>query len=110
MCLLKHRSKGVRMVNRLVVRLIQPLIENWDWQLIAACRGKDPAIFFHPDKESRKARKRRLSRARVICNDCPVQWECYNYALAAGEPYGIWGELDESERTKMVIDHRTNSR
>ena len=108
--LLKHQSEGVHMVHRLIVRLIQPLVENWEWQLRAACRGKDPAVFFHPDKETRKERARRLSRARVICNGCPVQLDCYSYALTAREPYGIWGGLGEHERTKIVAEHRASSR
>ena len=36
--------------------------------------------------------------ARTICRSCPVRRSCLAHALATGEPEGIWGGSDESER------------
>ena len=48
----------------------------WDWQLQAACRGKDPNIFFHPEGERGAARERRIAAAVVDADNLvidPVQ-------------------------------------
>lgn len=84
-------------------RLRQPIAEEWDWQVIAACRGMDVEIFFHPyDEERRTARERRIERAKAICQECPVLTQCRNHALATREPYGVWGGLSESERALLL--------
>jgi WhiB family redox-sensing transcriptional regulator len=58
----------------------------------------DSAFFFHPDGERGPARASRERRAKAVCESCPVMEPCRRHALAAGEPYGIWGGLSESER------------
>lgn len=74
----------------------------WDWQLQAACRGKDPNIFFHPEGERGAARERRVAAAKAICASCPVMRECSEHALTVREPYGIWGNQSEDERFATV--------
>ncbi|SEB31544.1 WhiB family transcriptional regulator [Rhodococcus koreensis] len=69
----------------------------WDG---AACRGIEPSVFFSPDNERGTARGQRESRARQICQDCPVLTQCREYALAVGEPYGIWGGMTETDRRR----------
>jgi WhiB family redox-sensing transcriptional regulator len=83
-------------------RLPGPNTERWDWQLQAHCRGLDSAHFFHPDNERGAARAARVSRAKAICQRCPVRLECRRHALAAREPYGIWGGLTEHERETLL--------
>ena len=41
--------------------------------------------------------------ARGVCESCPVRRSCLAYALATGEPDGIWGGFDESERAGMRL-------
>jgi hypothetical protein len=59
--------------------------------------------------------------ARVICSTCPVRMLCASGALERGEPWGIWGGLDRTDRKAIAIeygyplpamlpDHGTNSR
>jgi WhiB family redox-sensing transcriptional regulator len=72
--------------------------EAWQWQLYGNCRGLDSEIFFHPDGERGRARAARAHQAKRICRECPVQAECREYALAVGEPYGVWGGMTEEER------------
>lgn len=64
-----------------------------DWRQDAACKGKDPNIFFAED----------TSRAKRICATCTVIHEC----LANAEPDGVWGGLDEKERRKLKYRRKT---
>jgi WhiB family redox-sensing transcriptional regulator len=83
-------------------RLPAPLIDHWEWQLDAACRGMDSDIFFHPKAERDVARERRITRAKAICQSCPAIRECLAHALRMREPYGIWGGLSEGERAALL--------
>jgi len=64
-----------------------------DWHARGLCSGADPDLFFpshgNPGTE-----------ARQICGRCAVRRECLEYATAAGE-LGIWGGLDERERSNL---------
>ncbi|WP_305086453.1 WhiB family transcriptional regulator [Rhodococcus tibetensis] len=71
-----------------------------DWREDAACRGIESSVFFSPDGERGHARDRREARARRICQDCPVLRRCRDHALAAGESYGIWGGMTETDRRR----------
>jgi WhiB family redox-sensing transcriptional regulator len=79
-----------------------PRVENWDWQLHAACRGMDVAVFYHPTGERDRARRKRIDDAKAICRACPVLGECRAQALALREPFGIWGGLSELERSHIL--------
>lgn len=75
------------------------------WQLRAACRGPESALFFPPTTPERKdERDLRESKAKAICRECPVQAECLDYALGIREPHGIWGGLTEAERRLLIAD------
>jgi len=81
-----------------ISRLPGPNADLWDWQMHGACRGEDPAIFFHPEGERGPARESRKKAAKTICGGCPVRQECASHALAVREPYGVWGGLSEDDR------------
>jgi WhiB family redox-sensing transcriptional regulator len=74
-------------------------------------------MFFSPDGERAGRRARREHAAKQICAHCPVLIECRTHALSAAEPYGIWGGMSESERTRYTRrarlarrqDHHTSS-
>lgn len=70
-----------------------------DWQLRAACRGPQSAVFFPPGTFERKADKQnREAQAKEICRTCPVKRACLDYAVSIREQHGIWGGLNEAER------------
>ena len=75
---------------------------DWDWQLNAACRGQDTAGFYHPENERGPSRMRREMRAKAVCSGCPVIESCLRWALAAREPYGVWGGLSVEEREALL--------
>jgi WhiB family redox-sensing transcriptional regulator len=74
------------------------------WQIRAACRGPQAAVFFPPSYFERKDEKfERESRAKAICAQCAVREPCLDFALEIREPHGIWGGLNELER-KVLLD------
>ena len=83
-------------------RLPGPNADLWDWQLLAACRGVDSSLFFHPEGERGAARTAREESAKEVCTRCPVRSECAAHALAVREPYGVWGGLTEDEREELL--------
>ena len=83
-------------------RLPAPRQGDWDWQMQAACRGQDTALFYHPENERGPSRVRREMRAKSICATCPVVNPCLRWALAAREPYGVWGGLSVDERETLL--------
>jgi WhiB family transcriptional regulator, redox-sensing transcriptional regulator len=83
-------------------RLPAPREGDWDWQVKAACRGQDTATFYHPENERGPSRMRREHRAKQICAACPVIDNCLSWALAAREPYGVWGGLSVEERDELL--------
>lgn len=85
---------------------------RWTWQDHGACRGTDPAMFFHPQNERGASRIRRERAAKRVCAECVVRLECADYAIRAREPYGVWGGLSEEERELVYsrMDSRTYPR
>lgn len=74
------------------------------WQMKAACRGPQAAVFFPPPQFERKDEKlEREARAKEICATCSVKEPCLDYAVSIREPHGIWGGLNESERKAMLL-------
>lgn len=55
---------------------------------------------FYPTTTDPNPRKR-IQAVQKLCNACPVQQECIEYALSTNEPDGIWGGLTRSARDKM---------
>jgi WhiB family redox-sensing transcriptional regulator len=87
-------------------RLPPPREGDWDWQVDAACRGRDTAEFYHPENERGPSRVRRELRAKAICATCPVITNCLRWALVAREPYGVWGGLSVEEREALISSQR----
>jgi WhiB family transcriptional regulator, redox-sensing transcriptional regulator len=67
----------------------------------AACAGEDPDLFF-PDAS--QASDNDTARAKAICARCPVRDECLKWAIDNQQIHGIWGGLDESERSGKEAD------
>ncbi|WP_371494104.1 WhiB family transcriptional regulator [Kitasatospora sp. NBC_00374] len=85
-----------------ISRLPGPFELYWGWQADAACRELDSALFFHPPGERGGPHDRRDAAAKRVCARCPVRAQCLDYALAAREPYGVWGGLSEDERRVLL--------
>ena len=85
-----------------VSRLPLPVTRIWDWQLRAACRDLDSAMFFHPANERGPAAAARDRAAKRVCAGCPVLASCRRHALSVREPYGVWGGLTVRERESIL--------
>lgn len=64
-----------------------------------ACLGVDPDIFF-PETDGKKLPKEVVKLATDICNGCPVEAECLEWAIE-NESHGIWGGKTSTERNKI---------
>ena len=62
----------------------------------AACRGTSPALFYDPHPAA-------VASAKAVCAACPVRLRCAVHAIAAGEEYGVWGGLAETERPQPPV-------
>jgi WhiB family redox-sensing transcriptional regulator len=70
------------------------------WQDRAACRDMETLLFFGRDGEPRQEREIREAAARAVCASCPVRRRCLDYALKNSVTQGIWGGLNQEERTR----------
>jgi len=59
------------------------------WRDDASCRGKNPDLWHSPAT---------IGYAKSVCRRCPVRDVCLAEAVAAVEPYGVWGGLTALER------------
>jgi len=79
-----------------------PITSIWEWQIYAACRDVDSAVFFRPEGERGPARHARDARAKAVCAGCQVIDACRRHALTVQERYGVWGGLTADERTTIL--------
>lgn len=80
------------------------MTQSSDWQIRALCRGNHAHLFFPPSAFERKEeRERREMRAKAICQVCPSQGECRDYALSIREQFGIWGGMTEGDRKELFF-------
>lgn len=70
------------------------LTDEPDWMRQAACAALDPEVF---------SGTIRVNDAKAVCIACPVQPNCLEFALDAGETTGVWGGLTPSERKALRI-------
>jgi WhiB family redox-sensing transcriptional regulator len=69
------------------------------WHRHAACRGLDAAIFYPASEDQALV-------AKEVCDLCPVQSECLEYALGVREKEGVWGGATEAERRRIIRRRR----
>ena len=65
-----------------------------EWRESALCRQVSPELFFPEKGESSQDAKR-------ICGMCAVRQECLDYAMRAGEKFGVFGGVSERGRRKL---------
>ena len=65
------------------------------WMTDAACRGHD-ADLWYPTAGLPSA------YALAICNACPVQQRCAEYAEVHRERHGVWGGMNAEQRNRRV--------
>ena len=73
--------------------------ENDRWRLGSACRDTDPDLFF-PVGTTGPALEQ-IATAKAVCDSCPAQGPCLEFALMTNQDSGIWGGTSEEERRKL---------
>ena len=69
------------------------------WMHDGLCRQLAPATFFPNDGVG-------VELARRVCQSCPVQEPCLEYALAERIDHGVWGGASERERRRILKRRR----
>lgn len=84
-----------------------------EWKDDAKCRGEYKPSYngesnydpWFPEKGRSASYNARVAKA--ICNgedglpECPVKYQCREYALQRNEKFGIWGGMSEQERARI---------
>lgn len=70
-------------------------LTNNGWREARACKEVSLSFFFPTTKGVSK-------KTIEICDKCPVEWECLNYAVTNGIEYGIWGGKTEAQRLPLI--------
>lgn len=83
----------------MTVTLSEPIDEQYRWFSQAACRGLSSDIFY---VETGKP----TDEAQAICERCPVQEQCLDYALEHNEQHGVWGGFTPRELRLLRRDRR----
>ena len=77
------------------------------WQDDGVCVRDGADVFFARDGESDRGRE---DEAKARCVGCPVLANCLEWALAAGNPSGVWaGGTTTAERLALRQDFRLAS-
>lgn len=71
-----------------------PITEERPWAAFAACRDRDPDLFFPTSPEGERDAVR-------VCAGCPVHVDCLEFALGAKIRFGVWGGMTEKERRSL---------
>jgi len=79
------------------------MASDQQWQEYGACRTVPVAVFFPPVEQESDDAKR-------VCAACSVQEDCLEFAISAGERFGVWGGLDPQERRSLVARRRARLR
>lgn len=75
------------------------------WKDCAACAGVETAVFF-PSGKNGMPTESETQYAKTFCDACSVRATCLSHALTHREDYGVWGGLDENERTALIRQAR----
>lgn len=75
--------------------------------IVPPCTNADPEAWF-PEQGGMPTRE--LRNVKALCGLCPAQLACLNYALAADEPWGVWGGLTTPERRRLRDRDRNHRR
>jgi WhiB family transcriptional regulator, redox-sensing transcriptional regulator len=81
---------------------------NLHWTEAASCVSVDSDLFFPLGDEAVHAEQ--IAAIRRICATCPAARRCLEWALATGEPEGIWAGTTPGERRRIRAARRSGHR
>jgi len=65
------------------------------WMNRGNCADKPPSTFFPSDGVG-------VELAKRVCEDCPVQAMCLEYAIENRIDHGVWGGTSERQRRRII--------
>ena len=71
----------------------------FDWRAKAACRDKDPELFFPVGNTG--AAYQQIEEAKAVCRECDVKGICLQWAIDNNQDSGVWGGMSEEERRAL---------
>ena len=74
-------------------------LELDQWRSAASCRSVDPDLFFPVG--STGLALNHIDSAKAVCQACPVQAPCLEFALETNQDAGVWGGTSEEERRQL---------
>jgi WhiB family redox-sensing transcriptional regulator len=74
-----------------------------EWMARGNCQFEPPERFFPSDGVGVEIAKR-------ICETCPVQTPCLEYALEQRIDHGVWGGTSERQRRRILKKRRLTTR
>lgn len=81
-----------------------PMVDE-EWKADAACTGMPVDLFFPSWGDHDSAEK-----AKKVCRECPVKYECGKYAYDTGSWDGIFGGMTSRERSNALRRARRNGK
>lgn len=75
--------------------------DHQSWRKRAACRPNTLSEITRDNDNFFLGRGGKATKARELCETCPVKRNCLAFALYYGEEEGIWGGLTPDERRDM---------
>ena len=95
-----NRSSVYENLQHLVSASCWPIARGEQlWRRQAACLHLPTSLFFPVGRGARA--RLQAARAKAVCETCPVETECLDFALAANATYGVFGGLSEDERREL---------
>ena len=76
---------------------------------VPSCHGMDFDVFYPPEGLRGRELHRHVANAKRICRCCPLLVACRTYAVAAQEPFGVWGGTTPAERRAAGANVTPNS-
>lgn len=67
------------------------------WMDSSLCSQTDPDLFFPQNQGDIYSQR----QAKAICAACDVREQCYEYALADPDIWGVWGGTTYTERVNI---------
>jgi WhiB family transcriptional regulator, redox-sensing transcriptional regulator len=91
-----------------LLSIVDATWNNLSWRQYRACADLDTNMFFPVGFTGNALEQTNL--AKSICQSCPVNNQCLEFALRTLQDYGIWGGRTEDERRVIRRSRRAAAR
>ena len=114
-CALVFYPVGMQLSEAVLDALMMPgdlpevasVLQSPPWMRRAACRDPVEGVTWFPERGlGQPDAKAQAQAAKAVCDRCPVQRQCLDYALADDSLCGVWGGTTDGERTRMRREMR----